>query len=69
MRFKRYQKPELGQTRIVYKFAWLPTIVGEYVVWLETYAVHQQYEKNIYYFGGKLEYRWEEIRRNICDFY
>lgn len=39
--------PLVGETRVITRFAWWPTILDEgfgVVVWLERYAVHQTYD-------------------------
>ena len=50
MRWKT-RKPEPGTTRTVAKFAWLPTQIEQYTVWLEFYSA-------TFIFDGK---EWAEI--------
>lgn len=69
MRFKRKTEPKVGDQRTVYKFAWLPTTVGEYTVWLERYAIHQEYKKGMYVFGGNIDFKWVEVDRTVCNYY
>lgn len=45
MKFTRNPKaaPSHGDTRIVRKFAWWPTKVEVFTVWLEWYESHEEY--------------------------
>jgi hypothetical protein len=49
MRWKHKADPREGDVRNIRKFAWKPTVVGEYKVWLEFYHIVQQYQKASYY--------------------
>lgn len=72
MRFKRKTEPKEGDLRTVYKFAWLPTSVGDYTVWFEHYAVKERYvgyAKLDSFDCPVREYAWFEVDRNICDYY
>jgi hypothetical protein len=53
-------EPVLGQTRDRFPFAWQPTQVGPYRVWLERYWV-----KEIYTHGQI----WVEIDRGFPNYY
>jgi len=49
MRWKKNKNPILpGTERRKTKFALLPTVVEDYVVWLESYIIVQRYIKNRY---------------------
>lgn len=73
MRFKIKQppkKPKLGDTRNINKFAWKPTIVGNYKVWLESYQVTEQYKTNqANKLSDDFECVWVEIKRGTLDYY
>lgn len=63
--------PIEGYTRLRRKFAFLPTTVGDYTVWLETYESVQ-----VYRFGPRAtkvgtvhKYAWDEIERNLLVLY
>lgn len=43
MRWMIRQEPTDGETRSRKKFAWLPTRIGKYTVWLEFYFVQERY--------------------------
>ncbi len=43
MKWKIKQEPKLGNIRCRRVFAWMPTVVGEYIVWLERYEVKEEY--------------------------
>jgi hypothetical protein len=49
-------KPVIGDTRGRFPFAWLPTQVGPYRVWLERYWVKQVYTHDL---------TWVEIDRGV----
>ena len=37
------EQPKHGDYRTTYKFAWVPTVVKEYKVWLEFYTITECY--------------------------
>ena len=39
----KVNRPKLGETRFVRKFAWFPTLVEDCKVWLETYETKEVY--------------------------
>lgn len=53
-------KPVIGQTRDRFPFAWLPTQVGPYRVWLERYWVKEIYNNDLV---------WWEIDRGFPHYY
>ncbi len=68
--------PKEGDTRYIRKFAWLPTIINNYKVWLETYGVTQEYKaiphklwKNYREMVTVHRYEWVDIRRETLDYY
>ena len=52
-------KPKGGETRTYRRFAWKPTIVGKWTVWLESYQVTEQY----------MGTEWVELERQILEVY
>jgi hypothetical protein len=64
MRWKKkvIYSPVIGDTRIVNRFAWFPTVVDEYVIWLESYIVIEKYIGNSCFDGKAI---WIDIKRNI----
>lgn len=68
MRWKlKNPKPKIGDIRHSKAFALLPTIVGEYIVWLETWQVTEEYMLVV---GpvGEPEPHWKEISRRTLDY-
>lgn len=53
--------PTLGQKKRVTKFAWVPTRVNEWTVWLESYQVNLIWLDD----GGWRKPKWKEESRNI----
>jgi hypothetical protein len=53
-------EPVVGQTRERFPFAWLPTQVGRYRMWLERYWLKEVYTHDL---------TWVEIERGIPDYY
>ena len=43
MKWKIKEPPQSGDRRQRHKFAWFPTKVENYKVWLETYVVTEEY--------------------------
>lgn len=69
MKWKIKKEPKEGDFRCRKKFAWFPTQVKEYIVWLESYEVKEVYQmvalvdENIIH--GQLE--WVEVDRwDLC---
>lgn len=59
---KKPHHPQLGDTYIRSKFAWLPVPMCGYWIWLEKYSVEYYYRKDIDFLG--LPYnRWIRNRR------
>lgn len=65
MKWKRKPTTQQGDRRIKRKFALLPTICGEYIIWLESYESVQEYRKRLRAtkFGGMMFCAWDEIER------
>lgn len=58
MKWKAYERPATGSTRVRKRFAILPTLTKEgYVVWLEFYWVQEAY---IYFYSTGKE-KWVAI--------
>ncbi len=74
MKWKRFDPSSLIDTeKTVTKFAFWPTKVKEYTVWLETYEVRLRFSRKIgwsmsmgdcYYY-----YEWDEVERNTLEVY
>lgn len=47
MRWSLQKAPQDGETRIVRKFAFIPTEVGQHIIWLEFYDSHQTYHADL----------------------
>lgn len=43
MKWEAKQKPSVGDVRHIRRFAWLPTEVQGYMIWLEFYCERQVY--------------------------
>ena len=82
MKLKINQKldPVIGETRVIEKFAWFPTIVVGYIIWMEKYYIFQEYISiNIYIesipnlmgFSKKdpsnyyTEFKWKTIKKEL----
>lgn len=63
MRWNRKPAPAAGQWNIRERrvFAWKPTPVGDYIVWLEWFAVHEQFFQPA---SGSPGW-WKESSRNV----
>lgn len=61
------QEPKAGDIRHRNKFAWLPTRVNDYGVWLETYQVTEEYKAMYDFVDATME--WVEISRRTNDYY
>lgn len=73
MRWKntKNRNPQEGDIRRIKKFAFLPTKVNDYTVWLEMYGVTQEY-KALATFDGTFvaaELHWVETSRRTLDYY
>lgn len=53
--------------KTVYKFAWLPTKVGNYTVWMEKYSITYRWDSECYIFINRIPSRgaWVEYDRNL----
>jgi hypothetical protein len=60
-------EPKVDDIRHRNKFAFLPTKVGRYTVWLEFYQVTEEY-KTMYDFQ-EVNMMWVEVSRRTCDYY
>lgn len=75
MKFRVNIRPQLGDTRTVTKFAWLPRRVGKgtYIVWLEKYLSIQQFDETLEYVGNGMACseckvnKWVEKRTSLRD--
>jgi len=50
-------KPKGGETRTYRRFAWKPTVVGQWNIWLESYQITEQY----------MGTEWVELERCISE--
>jgi hypothetical protein len=50
-------KPQGGETRTYRRFAWKPTVVGQWNIWLESYQITEQY----------MGTEWVELERSISE--
>jgi hypothetical protein len=63
-------EPELGETRFLTKFAWLPTVViskitmTDHIIWFELYIEEQEYAK-VYPALGQMEKMWVTVAKTI----
>ena len=48
----------IGEIREFKQFAWLPKIVGEYIIWLRPYYQPKKYKMGYGLFSSKPIYRW-----------
>lgn len=68
MRWKiKNPKPKVGDIRHIKAFALFPTIVGQYIVWLETFQVTEEYMMSLDA-AGTPRPEWEEISRRTLDY-
>lgn len=68
MRWKlKNPKPKIGDIRHLKAFALFPTIVGQYIVWLETFQVTEEYMMSLDA-AGTPRPEWEEISRRTLDY-
>lgn len=58
MKWAIKQKPNMGGVRYVRRFAWLPTEVQGYMIWLEFYCERQVYVP----YKWLTDYRWKWSR-------
>lgn len=59
--------PKEGNIRRRNKFAFFPTVVGDYRVWLEKYQVTEECTKYIDASYGKYMYTWTEVSRRTLE--
>jgi len=57
-------EPSEGTVRVIKKFAFVPTTVGQYRVWLESYSSRQVYVFDRLILGRK-HYVWQELERFV----
>lgn len=73
MRWKADSTPKEGDTRNRRKFAWFPTLVGDYIVWLERFGIEEKYMATLAFdTDAKMTYpvvMWVEINRYTLDYY
>ena len=73
MRWKADQTPKEGDTRERRKFAWFPTLIGEYYVWLERYGITEKYMATLRFdFDTKMPYHvleWVETEQYTLVYY
>lgn len=72
MRWKHKKKEwKEGDSRKRFPFAFFPTHVGEYMIWLETYVVFEELKVVAKFDDGVVysELRWVEISRKVEDYY
>lgn len=59
------ETPQLGDKRVIKRFAWLPTRVGEEYFWLERYHVIQELKRSPafqkYVAGGIMVNQWVDV--------
>lgn len=82
MKWQISQPAQIGQTRVVEKFAWLPTkcigninaigVGTEYRVWLECYTSIQQYKRVLKQDfkdsgHGYIDEEWVEVESHIIE--
>ncbi len=68
MRWKiKNPEPKIGDIRHLKEFALLPTIVGQYIVWLEHWQVTEEYMM-VLDAAGAPRPEWEEISRRTLDY-
>ena len=70
MRWKAKPIPKIGDTRVRYPFAWLPTKAGDYTVWLERYWVKEKLEEVLAFDEGMVRpvQGWMEIDRDTATY-
>ena len=65
MRWKKPSPPKAGDTRTRRVFAWKRKAIGEYIVWLEFYAVTERFYQPV---GGTPGW-WAHERNALLDYY
>mgnify|MGYP003346217926 CR=1 FL=1 len=71
MRWKTKRIPKEGDTRERFPFAWLPTKIDDYTVWLERYWVQEEL-MHVAEVDDGVVYpvkKWVEIKRGIPHYY
>lgn len=69
MIWRKQPEPKIGDKRVVARFAWFPTAVGAYWVWLDTYYAlefFEEYEVNDLPYPHT-EYGWCEHSRSFSS--
>ena len=63
MRWKIKPEPKEGDYRIIKKFLFFPTNIGDDVRWLEYSYIRQQYRSKTYWIGADPEYtiKWVNL--------
>lgn len=60
------RKPSNGDIRRVYRFAWFPKRVNDYIIWLEDYSERQRYDEGEYNWAGAVRNKgWIVIEQEI----
>jgi hypothetical protein len=59
MRWKIDKNPKHGEARLVLKFAWSPTKVENYTVWLEFYRIREECINGL----------WVQISKHLAHWY
>lgn len=68
MRWKiKNPEPKIGDIRHLKAFALFPTIVGQYIVWLETFQVTEEYMMSLDA-AGTPRPEWIEVSRRTLDY-
>lgn len=65
---KKYKKPEVGETKIVTRFAWLPVRMDDKTIWLEKYdTIYIFQELSAFVSDDKvLKYRlWTSVSKRL----
>lgn len=64
MRFYHKKEPELGDYKIIKKFAWFPITIDYETRWLEKVEYIKEYRKMLAFddFGSYFYFDWENIK-------
>lgn len=62
MKWRIWPNPKVGDTRNLAKFAWLPTRVEQWLVWLMPYRVRERYSSKRGDWGFEV-FEWIEVGR------
>lgn len=65
------KEPQYMDKRTVTKFAFVPTKVGKYTVWLERYIIQEEYLDSAVDVDGVIYpgLEWRETARWVADYY